>query len=240
MGDPDPITKEGGEELAIIWNEEEHRLNYSESNTETKVSLHALMGSTGTGTIKVQGLLQNKPISILLDSRLTHNFVSKRLAKLLSLRTTPCTPFQITVANGEHLECTSSIDNLSWSMAGQTFSTHVNVIPLGGYDIILVVEWMSLVSPVTFDYSKDQVTITWGSKQITLSQCKLESTIQPQLSAPKPILHQEEVCYLIQITAIDDDSPSSNTKPLLHTISSLIGQYKDVFVAPSGLPPNRK
>lgn len=186
MGDPDPITKEGGEELAIIWNEDEHQLNCSESNTEAKVSLHALMGSTGTGTIKVQGLIQNKPISILLDSGSTHNFVSQRLAKLLSLRTTPCTPFKITVANGEHLECKSSIDHLFWSMAGHKFSTHVNVIPLGGYDIILGVEWMSLASPVTFDYSKEQVTIfLWEQTNILIAeQARINCSVATKCTQP--------------------------------------------------------
>lgn len=82
---------------------------------------------------------------------------------------TPGTPFHITVANGEHLKCSNLIDRLTWSMAGRSFSATVNVIPLGGYDLILGVEWLSYVSPVTFDDSQEIVTIKWEkSKGISL------------------------------------------------------------------------
>lgn len=69
------------EEIAIIWEGEEHPNQDKGTNEEAKVSFHAITGYVGTGTLKIQGKLGNRPINILLDSGSTNNFISQYLAK---------------------------------------------------------------------------------------------------------------------------------------------------------------
>lgn len=48
----------------------------------------------------------------------------------------------------------------------EEFSVKMNVIPIGGYDIILGVHRMPLISLVTFDYSNERVMINREGKKI--------------------------------------------------------------------------
>lgn len=116
-----------------------------ESKTEAHMSLYALTSSKGDGTLKVQGILKDKEINILVDSGFTHNFVSQNLVKQLQLRTEPCSTFQVIVANGDNILCSNIINVVQWTMAGEIFTAMTNVIPLGGYDLILGASWMSMV-----------------------------------------------------------------------------------------------
>lgn len=81
------------------------------------------------------------------------------MVKVLNLRTQPCSSFSITVANGEKLSCEASVNEVNWTKADKLFTYQMNVIPLGGYDMILGVHLMAQVCPVTFDYVDESIKI---------------------------------------------------------------------------------
>lgn len=139
MGEEQTDTTDN-EELAIIW--EDEGLCSTIPTTEAKISLQAIRGSTGNCTLKLQGSIKGRNVSILVDSGSTHNIISQALAKQLQLKTNPCSAFDITVANGEKVRCETVLDEVKWQMSNHTFTSEMNVIPLGGYDIILGVKWM--------------------------------------------------------------------------------------------------
>lgn len=124
------------DKLALIW-EDEPGIEGEQKEKESAISLHAITGSKGSHTLKVQGKIKNRVVKILVDSGSTNNFISQGIAKQLQLATSPCTPFQVIVANGEKINCKGSVDSLTWEIAGQLFTSKVNVIPLGGYDLVL-------------------------------------------------------------------------------------------------------
>ena len=55
----------------------------------------------------------------------------------------------------------------------------LRILKLGGCDIILGEDWMRIVSPLTFDFNKLEVTVVIEEKKLTLSgsleegECKL-------------------------------------------------------------------
>lgn len=86
------------------------------------------------------------------------------------MTTSSCEKFNVTVANGEKIPCNKVVEYGQWLMEGRKFSADLNVIPLGGYDIILGVKWMKTVSPVTFDFFDQKISINWNKEKLTLSQ----------------------------------------------------------------------
>ena len=52
--------------------------------------------------------------------------------------------------------------------ARQEFRANMRILKLGGYNIILGVDWMSTVSPLTFNFNKLEVTAEIGGKKLTL------------------------------------------------------------------------
>lgn len=63
-------------ELALIWEDDNPTGETTETEATSKISLHAITGSKGSGTLKVQGFLLGRKINILLDSGSSNNFIS--------------------------------------------------------------------------------------------------------------------------------------------------------------------
>lgn len=101
-GQPDKDESCENEELALIW-EEEHKTDANLEEKETTISLHAISGSNGSHTLKIQDKIKNMDINILVDSGSTNSFVSQGLVKQIKLTTSPCSPFKVVVANGERI-----------------------------------------------------------------------------------------------------------------------------------------
>lgn len=105
LDEDSPFDDSAKEDMTIEWEDNCHEEEKEEENEVARVSLHAMAGTKGACTLKVQGQLQGRNVSILIDSGSTHNFMSQNLAKQLQLSQQPCSPFSITVANGEKLNC---------------------------------------------------------------------------------------------------------------------------------------
>ena len=43
-------------------------------------------------------------------------------------------------------------------MQGELFEANLRLLKLGGYDLVLGVDWMKNVSPINFDFNKMEVT----------------------------------------------------------------------------------
>lgn len=226
------------EELAIIWEGNNGDTLPETTKQLAKVSINAMNGSPGTGTIKLQGHLHGRPITILVDSGSTHDFISTSLVKQLQLKTKPTTSINVTIADGSNVKCDTVVEPLFWKMSGEEFSSNTYVLPLGGYDLILGVHWMATVSPVTFDYSLGYIKVNHKGRQIKLQQNISPSSVQLELQHSTKPFHKEEAYFLIQVTAVEENCKLTN--PLPANIESLVQEYKDIFAAPSNLPPPRR
>ncbi|KAL4351501.1 hypothetical protein GQ457_06G016560 [Hibiscus cannabinus] len=132
-----------------------------------EISLNALNGNIGCSTLRIQGTIQGKPMSILVDSGSTHSFFTTLWAKegqeLMHNH-----PLTITVANGEKLFSTSKCNNLCWKMQGYVFQHDFRVLSMGGYDMVLGVDWMKRYSPMVMDFNAMTLSFTRGTESITL------------------------------------------------------------------------
>jgi hypothetical protein len=54
----------------------------------------------------------------------------------------PIPAVSMKVANGETLTCGEMVPQLQWWAQGHSFSTDMRMLPLGGYDAILGVDWL--------------------------------------------------------------------------------------------------
>jgi len=73
--------------------------------TPSQVSLHAFTNGIGSSTIRLQGQIGNKPVSILVDGGSDHNFVQDQVAKFLDLPLVPYNPLTVMVGSGNLMRC---------------------------------------------------------------------------------------------------------------------------------------
>lgn len=97
-----------------------------EGDENIEISLNALTGSVAFKTIRIQGFIKNTPISILIDSGSTHNFVDENIAKRLQCKQISTRPLGVTVANGARMYSRSVCAPLIWRMHGHEFQHSKN------------------------------------------------------------------------------------------------------------------
>jgi hypothetical protein len=68
----------------------------------------------------------------------------------LNCQTTPLrAPLKVKVANGQYMDCSTEVKDLEWWTNGTTFQTDMKVVPLGGYDAILGMDWLASCGKMT-------------------------------------------------------------------------------------------
>jgi hypothetical protein len=88
----------------------------SKSQLFLALSAHAVNGTEGPKTRRMQGQLQGVQITILVDSGSSHTFISEKLAQQCAGIAPLSTPIGVQVANGSKLTCTSYIPQGMWNM----------------------------------------------------------------------------------------------------------------------------
>jgi len=77
------------------------------------LSLNALKGGLGVGTIKFIAHVGTLPITVLIDGGSFDNFLQPRVAKCLKLRIEPTPMFKVMVGNGHYMESEGLIQNFT-------------------------------------------------------------------------------------------------------------------------------
>lgn len=167
------------------------------------------------------GMIQSKEISILLDSRSSHTFISAHLSTQLAGITTHATPVKAQVANGCIIQCVSELLQVEWSINGFIFHFDLKVLPLQCYDMIVGMDWLEFVSPMRIDWHNKWVAIPYHAS--TILQGILPSLLE---------------CSVIQVYALED--VSEDTQPIFPDyIQAIMEEFATVFAEPSGIPPSQ-
>ena len=80
-------------------------------------------------------------------------------------------PLSVIVANGNKAVSKSACLGFCWEMHGEIFEADLRLLKFGGCHIVLGVDWMKGVSPISFDFNKMEVSLLkrkeggWFSKE---------------------------------------------------------------------------
>lgn len=82
------------------------------------------------------------------------------------------TPLQqtlnVTVANGNLLQCSSQVVKGQWSVQDCTFVSDLKVITLPCYDMVLGMDWLERFNPMKVDWLNKWVFITYNQNTVFL------------------------------------------------------------------------
>jgi len=84
-----------------------------EKSEDHHLSLNALKGGLGVGTIKFIAHVGTLPITVLIDGGSSDNFLQPRVAKCLKLPIEPTLMFKVMVRNGHYMESKGLIQNFT-------------------------------------------------------------------------------------------------------------------------------
>ncbi|KAL0403037.1 UNVERIFIED_CONTAM: hypothetical protein Sradi_1944500 [Sesamum radiatum] len=117
-------------------------------------SVNAMTSVHNFNTMRVTGCCKSKAINILINTGSTHNFVDFQVAKRLGCKLEATNPFLVAVANGNRVYSTHTCKNFNWRMQRVDFVTEVMTLALGGWDVVLGVQWLVTLSNINWNFKE--------------------------------------------------------------------------------------
>lgn len=179
-------------------------------------------------TLQLHGLVKKQKVLMLVDSGSTSNFIDLALAKSLGLELVPIKTLQVVVADGFTLPVQFMCQKVCWSAQGAKFCTDLLAMPIGGFGIILGIQWMSTLGDICCNFKQLTIKFLWEGRQVSLY-----GTPRQQLLQPHEIIPQ---VFDLQLKGNETTTLSSDQRAELE---QLLTTFEDVFTEPTSLPRKR-
>ena len=88
-------------------------------------------------TLKIEGYIKNKNLTLLIDSGNTHNFIYYKLSKILNCFVYPAPEFQFMIADGGTINCLGKFHNINLVMGEYVLNSPIIDIPMGDDYVVL-------------------------------------------------------------------------------------------------------
>ncbi|GKA02599.1 omega-3 fatty acid desaturase, endoplasmic reticulum-like protein, partial [Tanacetum coccineum] len=133
------------------------------------ISLNALSHVSYFQTMRVVGLVANQhELHILGDSGSTHDFLDVHVAKKLGCKISSTCPVSVTVAGGRELVTVSECKGFQWQLKGETFTADAVILPLGGFDMVLGIQWLATLGDIKCNFQELKMQFVYNIKKICL------------------------------------------------------------------------
>ncbi|GJS89379.1 putative mitochondrial protein [Tanacetum coccineum] len=132
------------------------------------ISIHALASITSHQTIRIRGYVGKKVVHILIDCRSTHNFIDVQTTKRVRCKLQSICPLKVDAADGNSLISSFMCKNFKWTLQGLTFMTDMMVIPLGGCEMLLGVQWLATLGDIQFNFQKLTMEFEYAKSKVLL------------------------------------------------------------------------
>ncbi|XP_006584232.1 uncharacterized protein [Glycine max] len=206
------------------------------------ISLNAMEGTPTPQTFRVLGSLKCHQVVILVDGGSTHNFIQSRVAKFLELPSTPTPVLQVMVGNGHTLDCDTLSRQVPVWIQGHEFTLDLHHLPLCGADLVLGVQWLKLLGPITTNYQTLTMTFSHLGQPITLNADAPPTPSSASAHQLKRLTQTQGISalFLLTTTSLQSSPPSSSSPaPISPVITSVLNRYSHIFAEPTQLPPPR-
>ncbi|KAL5840697.1 hypothetical protein ACOSQ4_013305 [Xanthoceras sorbifolium] len=164
-----------------------------------KISFYVIAGTTHPQTIRLQGRMKGKEVTILVYGWSTHNFVDQSLVNKFGLTVNHDHTFQVMVANTEKIECLGRCLALTLEIQGYQVKVDFYVLPIAACPLVLGVQWLATLGPVETDYRELIMTFKEGGLVRTLHGVKKKEM---------EVLHDNE-SHLLQGSIQEENIPKT-------------------------------
>lgn len=226
-----------------------------DQNLETEplhfqLSTQALNRDTSPKILKFMGLITGLQVSVLVDTGSSHNIIQPRIAKYLNLHLSFINPFTIMVGNGDRLTCNGLCPQVPLKIQDHTFTIPCYLIAIEGADVVLGLDWLSTLGPISADFATSSLSFKYHNAPITLTANHSANAHLSSYNTLQHLSHTNSIasCHLLSIIPTsnntDSDKPShisTTTKfnNLPTAIQSTLLKFQTLFQKPKELPSSR-
>lgn len=233
-------------EVSAEWNLGEELI--VEDSMSPQLSLHALIGICSFQTMRIRGSKGTRTLYLLINSGSSHNFLDNRLAKQLGCELQTIPSLKISAANGNHLVCKEVCKQFSFKMQGHEFAADFLILPLDNFDMILGIQWLTVLGDIMWNFNKLKMKFSVGKEQFCLQGEKgkgvkmvSEANLQKMLSRDAQLAFTQ--CYALTIQSVKTGVQVKSVEEEIKSISSsipikiarVLNRYVEIFQEPVGL-----
>ncbi|KAF5459088.1 hypothetical protein F2P56_023075 [Juglans regia] len=183
------------------------------------------------------GSIKGEQVVILLDSGSSHNFIDTALASKLQLPVDYLVNLKVRVANGQGLNNEGLCRTVQLKVQGNVLQLPLHLLELAGCDIFLGVQWLEILGPIMWDFSKLLMSFMWKGKTIEFKGLKLSpSVVEDSEKTLKATIAKGKGMFL-QIMC--EKSEETDCEKMDEQFSKLLEGFCEVFNELQGLPPPR-
>ncbi|KAF5477121.1 hypothetical protein F2P56_003793 [Juglans regia] len=128
------LIEENYEVVDIDTKKEEDHITQEITGAASEITLHAIIGSLNPKTMQVVGRIGNQPVTILIDSGSTHNFLDPSIVSKLSLHVLTNDKVRVKVANGDRIQSEGRIKDVPIVVKDMRFSVDMYLLVLADCD----------------------------------------------------------------------------------------------------------
>lgn len=103
---------------------------------------------------------------MLIDSGSMHNFIQESVMSRLGYAIESLPRFKVFIGNGEYLICKDVCQQVEISLQNTLVTKDLFVLPMGGANIVLGIQWLGTLDPITTDHRK--LTMEFQSENLTI------------------------------------------------------------------------
>ncbi|GJZ29099.1 retrotransposon-related protein [Tanacetum coccineum] len=206
------------------------------------ISLNAINGTNTYQTMRVYGHVRKHKLHILIDCGSTHNFLDLNIAKKLGCQLKSTCPLQVEVAGGHQLTSKYMCKSFGWKLYGEEFRTDVMVIPLGGCEMVLDIQWLSTLGDILSNFKELRMEFKHNGKKVVLrgtQKTDLQWMQGSKMLIQTPRIELSSMILCVYPTTTLHMITTEESKEVPEVISKLLDNYTDVFAIPTTLPPIR-
>ncbi|KAL4592716.1 hypothetical protein LXL04_005719 [Taraxacum kok-saghyz] len=198
----------------------------------------ALLGTSSPRALRVTDVINGHYVTVLVNCGSTHNIVQPRVAKFFKLPTTPIPTFSVMIGNGTHIHSHGYCDTVPLQIASASFTIPLFVLPIEGADLVLGLQWLGSLGPITADFSVPTLIFQHHRQSITLTG--EPAAVPASASTLHHLLQQHSIAsmhaLLFEPTAVVPPADPPTTDP---HIQALLQEFEHIFATPNHLPPHR-
>ncbi|KAL4591834.1 hypothetical protein LXL04_004807 [Taraxacum kok-saghyz] len=230
-------------ELSIMLNldeedEQEIPEEKLEPDPETEVCLNSVLGITKPKTMKLAGKLNEENVVVMIDPGATHNFISPETVERGNIPITGTGEFGVALGTGVRVQGKGICKQVKLQLQGIEIVEDFLPLNLGNSDIILGIQWLAKLGPVTTNWRTQSMQFQMDGKTSVLQGDSSLECCQVSLKTMMKTLKNQKGGYYVQVNQVDGEGELT-AGPTPEFLTDLIQDFQDVFNMPEGLPPTR-
>ncbi|KAH9801652.1 hypothetical protein KPL71_001107 [Citrus sinensis] len=213
----------------------EHEGNEGNEGHYFNITMHAFSRWKGPRTLQLRAYIDKHPVTVLVDSGSSHNFINDRVARHLRLPVISTENFNVKVADGGQITCQDKHEGVYMNIQGVPITVTLFSLPLQGLDVVLGVQWLRELGPILCDWNELTMQFNWQGESKVICGLKDPDTIAVSLRSLEKKLSGGGILFDVVVREVTDNNKKHKEIP--HDFKGVISEFASLFDEPRSLPP---